>query len=49
VSWIRAMLDGAPDWVNVDSDAPGTLLPGDPRPDPPDFPYEEGGIINCNG
>lgn len=47
-SWIRAMLDDAPDWLNVDSDAPGTLLPGDPRPNPPDFPYEEGGIINCD-
>jgi hypothetical protein len=48
VSWIRAMLDDTEDWVNVDSDDPGLLLPGDPRPDPPDFPYEEGGIINCD-
>jgi hypothetical protein len=48
-SWLRAMLDGAPEWLNVDSDEPGTLLPGDPRPDPAEYPYEEGGIINCGG
>jgi hypothetical protein len=33
VSWIRAMLDGTPDWVNVECTDCGHLLPGDPRPD----------------
>ena len=48
-SWIRAMLDDTPDWVNVDSDDPGLLLPGDPRPDPADFPYTADGRVDCDG
>jgi hypothetical protein len=39
VSWIRAMLAGTPDWTHVECDDCGQLLPGDPRPDPPQPPY----------
>jgi hypothetical protein len=46
-SWIEAMLDETPDWVNVESDDPGLLLPGDPRPNPAEFPYTEEGRIVC--
>lgn len=47
VDWIQAMLDGTPDWVNVETDDPGLLLPGDPRPVPPEYPYTEDGRIVC--
>jgi hypothetical protein len=46
-SWLEAMLADTPDWVNVDSDDPGLLLSGDPRPDPPLPPYTEDGRIDC--
>jgi len=48
-SWLRAMLDDSPDWVNVESDDPGLLLPGDPRGDPIEGPYTEddGGRVVC--
>ena len=48
VSWVDAMLAGTPDWVNVESDDPGLLLPGDPRPDPADPPYTEDGRVDCS-
>ncbi len=48
VSWIRGMLDDTPAWVNVDSDDPGLLLPGDPRPDPAEAPYTEDGRVDCS-
>jgi len=39
VSWLRAMLDGTPDWTNVECSDCGQLLPGDPRPSPAQPPY----------
>lgn len=39
VSWIRAMLGGTPDWTDVECEDCGQLLPGDPRPSPPQPPY----------
>lgn len=39
VSWVSAMLAGSPDWVNVECEDCGRLLPGDPRPTPPQPPY----------
>lgn len=39
VSWLRAMLEGAPAWTNVECTDCGQLLPGDPRPTPPQPPY----------
>ncbi len=47
VSWIRGMLGGTLDWSNVESNDPGLLLPGDPRPNPPEYPYTEDGRIVC--
>lgn len=47
VDWVQAMLDGTPDWVNVETDDPGLLLPGDPRPVPPEYPYTEDDRIVC--
>lgn len=41
VSWVSAMLAGSPDWVNVECEDCGRLLPGDPRPIPPQPPYVE--------
>jgi len=38
-SWVGAMLDGTPDWTNVECSDCGQLLPGDPRPDPVQPPY----------
>jgi hypothetical protein len=35
VSWLEAMLDGTPDWTNVECSDCGQLLPGDPRPNRP--------------
>ena len=42
------MLDGTPDWMNVDCDGLRRDAARRSAPDPPDFPYEEGGIINCD-
>jgi hypothetical protein len=47
VSWIRAMLEGSPEWRNVECSDCGQLLPGDPRPDPAEAPYTEDGRIVC--
>jgi len=47
VDWVDAMLDETPAWVNVESDDPGLLLPGDPRPNPPEYPYTEDGRVVC--
>jgi hypothetical protein len=41
VSWLNAMLDGTPDWTNVECADCGQLLPGDPRPNPAQPPYVE--------
>jgi hypothetical protein len=42
--WLVAMLEETPDWVDVDSDDPGLLLPGDPRAVPVnDPPFNEDG------
>jgi hypothetical protein len=48
-SWLTAMLDETPDWVNVESDDPGLLLTGDPRPNPYEEPYVDvdGGRVVC--
>ena len=37
--WLVAMLEETPDWVDVDSDDPGLLLPGDPRAVPVNDPF----------
>ena len=49
VDWIGAMLDGTPDWTNVESNDPGLLLTGDPRPNPYEDPYspDDGGRVYC--
>ncbi len=44
VSWVNAMLDSdarsvSPDWVNVECEDCGLLLPGDPAPDPLEPPF----------
>jgi hypothetical protein len=46
-SWVHAMVDETPEWVNVETDDPGLLLPGDPRPVPADFPYTDEGRVVC--
>lgn len=46
VSWVRAMLAGTPDWTNVECEDCGQLLPGDPRPSPPEPPYVLDPITN---
>ena len=40
VDWVRAMLDESADWVNVECEDCGTLLPGDPRPNPAQPPFD---------
>jgi hypothetical protein len=47
VDWVTAMVNGTSDWVNVESDDPGLLLPGDPRPNPPEPPYTADGRVVC--
>jgi hypothetical protein len=49
VSWVDGMLHDTPAWTNVETDDPGLLLPGDPRPDPLEDPYypDDGGRIFC--
>jgi len=47
VDWVDAMLDGTPAWVDVETDDPGLLLPGDPRPNPPEYPYTEDDRVVC--
>lgn len=39
--WLVAMLEETPDWVDVDSDDPGLLLPGDPRSNPVEPPFND--------
>ncbi len=39
VDWLNAMLLGTSDWTNVECRDCGTLLPGDPRPNPVQPPY----------
>jgi hypothetical protein len=46
-SWLVAMVGETPDWVNVETDEPGTLLTGDPRPNPAEPPYTDDGFIVC--
>jgi len=47
--WLVAMLDETPDWVDVDSDDPGLLLPGDPQAVPVNLPpfNEDGTRVVC--
>ncbi len=54
VDWIRAMIDDAPEWVNVECSDCGLLLPGDPSPNveqnpfaPPEQPFTADGRIVC--
>jgi hypothetical protein len=37
--WVDAMLRETADWVNVETEDPGLLLEGDPRPNPLEPPY----------
>jgi hypothetical protein len=47
-SWIEAMLEGSPEWVNVECMDCGTTLAGDPRPPAlPTAPFDEEGNIVC--
>jgi Pectinacetylesterase len=45
--WLVAMLGDTSDWVNVESDDPGLLLTGDPRPNPAEPPYTEDDRVVC--
>jgi hypothetical protein len=50
VDWVNAMLDGSPAWENVECTNCGLTLPGDPRPNPLESPFEQVGddvIIDC--
>ncbi len=47
VDWVTAMVNDTPDWVNVETNDPGLLLPGDPRPNPPETPYTDDGRVVC--
>lgn len=52
VDWVNAMLDGSDDWTNVQCTDCGVLLPGDPRPNPLQPPFEQQGssvVIDCDG
>jgi len=57
VDWVNAMLESgptvrAPEWTNVECENCGLLLPGDPRPNPLQAPFEQQGsnvVINCSG
>ncbi len=52
VDWVNAMLDGSALWTNVECTNCGLLLPGDPRPNPLQPPFEQQGsnvVINCGG
>jgi hypothetical protein len=53
VDWVQAMLDGSPAWTNVQCTDCGVLLPGDPRPNPLQPPFEDDGmghtVIDCSG
>jgi hypothetical protein len=42
------MLEETPDWVDVDSDDPGLLLPGDPVANPIEPPFSDDGTrVEC--
>jgi len=55
VDWVNAMLASGPDgrdenWTNVLCENCGLLLDGDPRPEPPEPPFEQQGedvVIVC--
>ena len=48
VSWVRGMLDGTPEWTDVQCQDCGVTLPGDPKPpDLPTAPFDENGNIVC--
>ena len=48
VDWIHAMLDGTPDWTNVQCTDCGTTFPGDPMPDTlPTDPFDVDGNSVC--
>ncbi len=48
VSWLRAMIAGSPEWVNVECQDCGVLLPGDPAPRPALPPFTADGRIICD-
>ena len=48
VDWVSAMLDGTPEWTNVECTDCGVTLPGDPKPpELPTAPFDENGNIVC--
>jgi hypothetical protein len=52
VDWVNAMLIRGPGWTNVECTNCGLLLPGDPRPNPLEAPFEQQGsdvVIDCSG
>jgi len=49
VDWVTAMLDGTPDWINVECQDCGVTLPGDVKPAMlPEPPFDEAGNIVCD-
>jgi hypothetical protein len=51
VDWVNEMLANGPGWTNVECTNCGLLLPGDPRPDPLQAPFEQAGddvVIQCD-
>lgn len=49
VDWVSAMLEGTPEWVNVECEDCGVTLPGDPKPPAlPTPPFDEEGNIVCD-
>ncbi|HVP27666.1 MAG TPA: pectin acetylesterase-family hydrolase [Myxococcota bacterium] len=49
VSWLEAMLAGAPSWTNVSCTNCGVTLPGDPKPNPLVPPFDANGNVVCPG
>jgi hypothetical protein len=56
VDWVNAMIDNDPNgWVNVEASPSNVLLPGDPKPEPLEAPFEQSDpndpnapiIVNC--
>jgi hypothetical protein len=46
VDWINALLAGSAAWTNVECES-CNLLPGDPKPDPLEPPFNEDGSVTC--
>ena len=45
--WVAAMIEGNGDWTNVLCDDCDDVLPGDPRPNPPEPPFTADDRIEC--